>query len=147
MKFISFFLFFLLSFSLYAQQPGKTNQRRVSPAYRVSNFNQQVQLKEAELNKALNQFNDAHKSLQPVLKDKVENLLYDLFDLNLQYNEEEARLLGDKILELEKDESLSEKSDEIQDYKSRLRKVETSLQFRRENRDRIVNQRLAELLQ
>ena len=146
MKIISFFLFFLLSFSLYAQQPGKVNQRRVGPAHRVVNFNQQVQLKEAELSKALESYQNSHKSLQPVLKDEVKNLLYELFDMNLRYREEDARLLGETITELEKDESLSDKSKEIQDYKSRLQKVEASLQFRRENREKIVSQRLEEII-
>lgn len=150
MRHVIFFLF-LLPVTIVCAQGGYAGEaaqgtRATAPAERTVTLARQMQLKETEVSRLIGYYAEAPAAERETLRPQVYLLLRDLFDLNLGTLEAEMRQLQQQLESLESSQAYEDHSTDIQLLKSTLADVEARLRFRRENRDRIVQQRLRELL-
>lgn len=73
-------------------------------------------------------------------------VLYELFDLNMIKQYAEARQLKSLLQQLEQEDAYQNKSSEIVNLKLKLAQVEKQIADRKSLRDKIVSQRLQELI-
>lgn len=90
---------------------------------RIAQYEQEKAIKEANLNRYVAEYKAAKGASRETLKIRVELTLHEIFDLNMRIREEELRELEDQVQE-----------------------VRNGITYRRNNKSKIVNQRLQELL-
>ncbi|RMG71221.1 MAG: hypothetical protein D6722_07290 [Bacteroidetes bacterium] len=143
------FILLLLLGSSWARGQTTTSGESETVRNRVAGLTaeqvtEKMSLTEAEINQTLDALATAADSRR--LQEQLRAQLYELFDLNLYVLEAEASDLQQRLEALEADRAYEDRSADIQQLKQTLIEVEARLTFRQENRDRIVNQRLQELL-
>ncbi|MDX2246681.1 MAG: hypothetical protein SF052_07900 [Bacteroidia bacterium] len=153
MKFIIYvFLFLLNSPTLFAQSTLRSissNER--TPSSPVSyesahDFELQEQLKQKELNQLIRDYGLAPDSQKKVIQEKMSQTLFDLFDLGLKDMEGKAQRLSEELESMENTPQFRTRSQDIQTLQDALKKVNTSIEFRKANREKIVNKRLSEIV-
>jgi len=102
--------------------------------------------KEAELISYLDRYQTLSTDSQLAAKAQIREVLYEIFDLSMEQKEQEANHLRGQLTRLKDDPSHRHQEAEIQQLEQSLQKIESGLEFRRENRERIVAQRLSEIL-
>lgn len=121
--------------------------RHVSPAVQApANWDALLSRKEAELHRLQTNYAALSSERQEAARDQMQDLLYDIFDVSLQQKQWEARALRDKLDQAETEPSHRAQRDVLDSLRQTLQQVEAQLQFREQNRDRIVIQRLHELI-
>ncbi|MCB0835032.1 MAG: hypothetical protein KDE26_00685 [Bacteroidetes bacterium] len=157
MRIFLLFILLLLNASVTSAQPdtvkesGLQNYGRVRSAsqlhdLRMENYDLQIKLKNKDLDAFILSYSDASPLKKNMLADQVEAILFEIFDLNLKKKEEEAEMLNEKLKELESHDVYQDKAAEIRKFQQALDEVQTILNFRRENRENIVEQRLKDVL-
>ncbi len=146
MKYLVLPILLLITLAASAQ-PITDRSRHVSPAVQApTNWDALLSHKEAELNRLHASYASLSKEDQEVVRDQMQDLLYEIFDVSLQQKQWEARALRNKLDQAEAEPALGAQRDVLDSLRQTLQKVESQLQFREENRDRIVIQRLHELI-
>lgn len=147
MKYLVLPLLLLLPYLAQAQSPITDRSRSIAPAAEApADLSQVLTQKEAELSRLLAQYPTLSSDGQVAARDRMQELLYLIFDLSLQQKQREARALREKLERAEYNPSHRARGDVLDSLRQTLQTVESQLQFREENRDRIVMQRLHELL-
>jgi len=146
MKYLVLPVLLMITFAASAQ-PLTDRSRHVSPAVQApTNWDALLSRKEAELNRLQVSYASLSTEGKEAARDQMQDLLYDIFDVSLQQKQWEARALRDKLDQAETDPSHRAQRDVLDSLRQTLQQVEAQLQFREENRDRIVIQRLHELI-
>jgi hypothetical protein len=151
------FIFLLLLTSTASAQPDSTRDNRSEKhrrvrqdsklhALRMENFDLQIELKNKDLENLIGSYQEASPLKKNLVKGKVEDILYEIFDLNIKKKEEEASMLNARLNTLENDHAYKNRADEIYQLKEELSEVRGILTFRKENRKRIVEQRMQTIL-
>ncbi|MEL6677038.1 MAG: hypothetical protein AAFR61_32835, partial [Bacteroidota bacterium] len=97
---------------------------------KIQQYRTQIQEKEQMLADLVEGYLDEAGAKSFAEKRAIEQVLYELFDLNLLRKEADARLLSRQLSQIEEAEIDPEKAEEIQQLKFRLEKVKLSLDFR-----------------
>lgn len=155
MKFMIYVFLCLLtapSASIFAQtalRPISSNERTASTvvSYEAkSDFEFQEQLKQKELNQLIKDYGLAPESQKRIIQEKIQQTLFDLFDLGLMDMEAKAMNLAEELRNMENTPQFRTRSQDIQSLQDALKKVNTSIEWRRSNRDKIVAKRLSEII-
>lgn len=148
MRHLLLFCLLLPSFILFAQEshPRDSGQAFRGVETRTASPRQQVAVKEAEVSRLISYYEVAAPAERDNLRPQVYLLLRELFELNLLTLEGEAQQLRHQLEALAGNQAYEDRTADIQLLKSTLAEVEARLAFRREHRDRIVQQRLHDLL-
>lgn len=126
-----------------AQPPGS---QAPTATYRLPAMQQQQQALEVDLAQRVSQYPQLPSPAKPEARLQIEGLLYALFDLNMGQRETHARSLRNQLQRMEADPDFSRQNEEINRLQTSLREVEEALEFRRANRDAIVQQKLKQVL-
>jgi outer membrane biogenesis lipoprotein LolB len=119
--FLSFSRLFLLSAVCILLVSTATAQQ--TAAERISQYEQEKAIKESNLSRYVAEYKAAKGASRETLRVRVELTLHEIFDLNMRIREEELHQLEDQVQEVRK-----------------------GITYRRNNKAKIVNQRMAELL-
>lgn len=143
----SYFLLFLcvaIPTILLGQPP---NTREVPQAtYRVSVLEQQRRAMETDLQARLSAYDGLPEPAKPQARIDIESLLFAMFDLNMSHLESQSKSLRAQLARMESDPDFHSRTEDIQQLQQSLRRVESNLEYRRNYRVQIVQQRLNELL-
>ncbi|MEO0470397.1 MAG: hypothetical protein AAF206_12300 [Bacteroidota bacterium] len=130
----------LLFTSVMGQPPSRANMR-------LADFQAMKAQKEMDMSIILSRYQkEADQSERKSLVAELEKTLYALFDISLRQKEMEVAGLQDELAKMKGNEAFQGKSTRIRELEASLAKVEGSLNFRKQNRDRIVQKRMAELV-
>ncbi|MEM7370724.1 MAG: hypothetical protein AAF587_19075 [Bacteroidota bacterium] len=150
MRYLALIFSLLLSAPSLAQtstQQQSSSTRRVSNApVPAADFESLKLQKEQELTDLMQQYASSHPGSKDVVKDQIQMTLFTLFDLGITKKEIQANKLKEQLSVLESDEAFAAKTDELEALKDTLIEVESSLRFRRENRERIVHRKLGQII-
>lgn len=141
---IFLFIFLAIGPNLIAQPP---NTRQAPQAtYRVSVLEQQRRAMESDLQERLAAYDGLPEPAKPQARIDIESLLFAMFDLNMSHLESQSKSLRAQLARMESDPDFNSRTEEIQQLQQSLRRVESNLEYRRNYRVQIVQQRLGELL-
>ncbi|MEM7660304.1 MAG: hypothetical protein AAF399_29630 [Bacteroidota bacterium] len=129
-----------------SQMSVSTSHRRVAKPGAAPTLSSLKISKEQELKQYLSRYETESGDMKSETVPQIRAVLYQLLDLSLKEQQEEANLLLQRLHQLEQDPTLSDQKEYILQLKQTLDSVENKIQFRQENRDRIVERRLTELL-
>ncbi|MEZ4774513.1 MAG: hypothetical protein R3D00_15115 [Bacteroidia bacterium] len=156
MKFMIYVFLCLLTlpsasnFAQNALRPISSNERVASTTVSFeskSDFELQEQLKQKELNQLIKDYGQAPESQRRIIQEKIQQTLFDLFDLGLMDMEAKAMSLAEELRNMENTPQFRTRSQDIQSLQDALKKVNSSIEWRRANRDKIVAKRLFEILE
>jgi hypothetical protein len=102
--------------------------------------------KEAELERIRVSYPSLSPDGKSAARDAMQQLLFAMFDMSLQQKQWEARALREELDAAQYDPSHRAQIDVIDSLRQSLQKVEAQLQSRETHRERIVMQRLHELI-
>ena len=138
-------LVFWLGLSAQAQ-PDKEREVPSRANMRLADFQAMKAQKEMDMGIILSQYKkETDQSERRSLLSELEKTLYALFDIGVRQKEMEVAKLQEQLEQMKSNEAFQGKSTRIKDLEASLAKVEGSLNFRKQNRDRIVQKRLGEL--
>lgn len=153
MKYLIYVFICLLNIPALVAQTGNpplsSNEKNAaaSSEARVVDFKIEEKTRNEELNRLVAEY---HKSpLQGEkneLQVKIQETLLIIFELGLLGLEQEAIALSQDLKNMESTPSLQGKTRDIKTLQTSLDKVNSRLDFRRANRNKIVSHRLSELL-
>lgn len=103
--------------------------------------------KEEELSELMQQYASSHPGTKEVVKEQIQLTLFTIFDLGITKKEIQANKLKQQLSLLETDEAFADRVEELAALKDTLVEVESSLKFRRENRERIVHRKLGQIVE
>lgn len=127
-------------------QPPTTRELPPAATYRLPVAEQRQQELEQDLSQRIKEFRTLPSAARDQAKIEIETLLFNLFDLNISQQESQAKSLRHQLQKMEADPEYNGQNAEIQRLQSALRQVESGLEYRRKNRQQIVEQRMRELL-
>ncbi|GAB4428382.1 MAG: hypothetical protein OHK0039_46900 [Bacteroidia bacterium] len=133
----------------YAQShvPVTAASRTVHPAdSRAWEFERLLTQKEDQVGELLQQYGSADAAVRDEMRQRIRQMLFEIFDLHVAKQEAEARSLRETLAELNRQANQPDRAQQIQQLNTYLDEVENRLAYRRENRERIVGQRLDQVL-
>jgi hypothetical protein len=101
---------------------------------------------DAEIARLVSQYKSAPLSEKPVIQGRLMDELYASFDLGIVAREAEVRKISAEIERMRNDDQYDDSQQSLQVLEEALKTVQTTLIYRKLNRDRIVAQRLDELI-
>ncbi|MEZ4826597.1 MAG: hypothetical protein R3C61_09940 [Bacteroidia bacterium] len=156
MKFLTYVLLCLLTFSFSAALHAQTTHRPISSNERAasapvaydmkSDIDIQKQNKQEVLSRLVSDYKQAPESQQKFIANQIHQTLFDLFDLSLIDLEAQAESLSGQLQKMENTPQFRTRSQDIQALQDALEKVNSSIEWRRANREKIVAKRLSEIL-
>lgn len=126
--------------AIQAQPPGnnrEAGQRRASQEFLLSQ----------ELTQHLQAYQSASGTKKEMLRAQVEQTLYEMFDLSIVIKEAEVAEINQQIEAIKNSDVYRNKNQEIEQLENALQRIQGSINFRKANRDKIVAQRLREILE
>ncbi len=102
--------------------------------------------REREIMDLAQRYRVAPTATQEQIRQSVRSLLFELFDLGIQAKEEETRKLSLEIAQMQRNQQFSDNSRTLQVLEEALKTIESTITYRKLNREKIVTTRLAELL-
>ena len=151
MRNLVLFSLLLLSVTAFSQtsfSPLSSATRRVSAPVVEMNH---LAAKQRSVEQSLTHQVDALQNMQGEARqralEQVEKNLFSLFDLSLSQQEMEAYALSENLRKLEQEAMLAGKNEEVSMLRESIAGVNNKINFRRENRNAIVQQRLQEIMQ
>ncbi|MFK7925008.1 MAG: hypothetical protein AB8H47_23830 [Bacteroidia bacterium] len=136
----------LMLLQVQAQPPTGDKSRNSGAANRRTSLAFELESKQGELSNLLEAYDLSTPARQEALKQKVRENLYEQFDLSIQQKEAEIANLKNQLRSLQGSEAYEQKSGEIQQLQNSLQRIQGSLDFRKNNREKIVEKRVVELL-
>ncbi|MEL7341633.1 MAG: hypothetical protein AAGM67_14230 [Bacteroidota bacterium] len=136
----------LLVLRVNAQPAGSEKNRNSGNARMRTTLAFQLENKQKDLSSLLDAYNFASAASKTELRQQIRKNLYEQFDLSIRQKEAEIANLETQLRQLQKSEAYEQKSGEIQQLQNSLQRIEGSLDFRKANREKIVEKRLTELL-
>ncbi|MEM6343555.1 MAG: hypothetical protein AAF927_06725 [Bacteroidota bacterium] len=140
-----FCLLLLLQTQAQPPQGDKTRESGSAASMRTT-LTYQLEVKQGELSNLLEAYELSTPARQSALKQKIRDNLYAQFDLSIRQKEAEVANLKNQLRLLQKSEAYEQKSGEIQQLQNSLQRIQGSLDFRKANREKIVEKRVKELL-
>lgn len=137
----------LLIGQLSAQPPGSEKNRNSGNARMRTTLAFQLESKQKDLSSLLDAYTFASTASKAELRQQIRKNLYEQFDLGIRQKEAEIANLEAQLRQLQKSEAYEQKSGEIQQLQNSLQRIQVSLDFRKDNREKIVEKRLTELLE
>ncbi|MEL6652690.1 MAG: hypothetical protein AAFQ87_17960 [Bacteroidota bacterium] len=137
----------LLIGQLSAQPPGNDKSRQSGNARMRTTLAFQLESKQKDLGSLLDAYSFASQASKSELRQQIRKNLYEQFDLGIRQKEAEIANLETQLRQLKKSEAYEQKSGEIQQLQNSLQRIQVSLDFRKDNREKIVEKRLKELLE
>jgi hypothetical protein len=117
------------------------------PAAQINHLAARQRSVEQSLTHQINALPDMEGDARQQALAQVEKNLFSLFDLSLSQQEMEASVLSENLRKLEQEAFLAGKKEEVAVLRESIATVTSKINFRRENRDAIVQQRLQEIMQ
>lgn len=117
------------------------------PSYlRVAYTEEEKARHEAEIARLVTAYRAAPSAEKPGIQSLLLDELYAVFDIGIYAREAEVRKISAEIERMRKNEQYDESQQSLQVLEEALKTVQTTLLYRKLNRDRIVAQRLDELI-
>ncbi len=142
----------LFQIPLYAQtgldaaSNALISQRTMQSRGLPSRFDLEIEQKEKSLARLVARFGQANERAKEVLRKDVEQLLYKIFDLKIQAQEDDIRTINREVKAIQASNEYQHKAEDIARLKLTLQEVTNKLASRKQNRDKIVNKKLIETI-
>ncbi|RMG20428.1 MAG: hypothetical protein D6730_19920 [Bacteroidetes bacterium] len=147
-RFIFTIALFFIQIPLFAQlqQTRSIAQRSMDSRSLASSYEAEISQKEKLLAQQVYRYNHSSTADKAQLKKQVEQSLFTLFDLDIQKKEANVRAIEEQLSQLRNREEYAHKAEDIRRVEQNLSEIRKDIATRKQNRNKIVQKRLIELL-